>query len=223
MRILPRLPLLFLAAPLLACSGAVTSVDPSPDAQAADDASPPTADGSAPDASPPAPDGGDAGKRDLRIDPIEMGYTWTYDVKILGTYPLCSAGTQTGKVVGTMTSQGKTGFRIQSLCPAAGVSDYAVSGDKVEVRVAELGPWELALDVPVAEGHKWSNAYGSFVWHAIPAETVGGKLVTEECWQAKDQNGPSYTNYCRGTGPTRWHIEDKLGNGYDAVLTGTSF
>ncbi len=33
---------------------------------------------------------------DMRIDPIELGYAWTYDVIITGVYPLCKAGSLCG-------------------------------------------------------------------------------------------------------------------------------
>ncbi len=218
-----RITLTFLLLPALllvgaACSGGTSeSADPSGDAGAAADSASGSDAGNADvlqsDASTP---------KDSRIDPLGPGYEWNYNVKILGDYPLCTAGAQQGKILGMMSHEGKYGYRLQSLCPSAGVSDYFASGDKVEVRVLEAGSWELALDTPVAEGHTWTNSYGTFAWHAIPSEKVGGTLQGE-CWQAKDENGATYTNYCRGVGPTHWHIEDKSGNGYDAVLTSVNF
>lgn len=204
---------------LIACSGnsATTILEPLPDAGAADQDAQAVV-----DAAPSLDSAVDAAPKPGPIDPIAEGYEWSYDVKILGTYTLCQGGPQKGKVTGTTSFGGKSGFKLQSLCPKAGISDYAVTGDQVEVRVLEAGPWELALDAPVAEGHGWSNAYGTFAWHAIAPELVGGKSQPD-CWQAKDVNGASYTNYCRGVGPTHWHIEDKGGNGYDAVLTGVNF
>ena len=55
-----------------------------------------------------------------------------------------------------------------------------------------------------------------------PEATVGG-VINGDCFTARKQvSYPSYTTFCRGVGPTHWHYEDGLGNGYDAVLTSFS-
>ena len=113
--------------------------------------------------------GGTAGV-DTRIDPIELGHAWTYDVTIYGVYPLCKAGSHTGQVLGQKDVGGKAAFQVQSLCPAAGVSSYSVEGDRVFVYYD--GVWLLALDAPVQEGHSWTNGATTFKWESAGSVTV---------------------------------------------------
>lgn len=82
----------------------------------------------------PSSDAGDAAPDDDRIDPIALGRSWTYDVDVLGSYPICEPGT------------------------------------------------------------------------------------FDDCWTAREQDGESYTDDCRGSGPVHWHDVDTFGNGYDARL-----
>jgi hypothetical protein len=163
--------------------------------------------------------GPEAGVPDDRIDPIALGRSWTYDVTIIGTYPICRAGSSTGQVLGTKQVSGKQAFQVQSFCPGAGTTSYAVDGDRVELFYANT--WILALDAPVEEGHTWTNGADDFVWEKAPKVT--GKAGTfDDCWTARQENSESYTVFCRGVGPVKWHFVDK-GNGYDAVLTAKNF
>jgi hypothetical protein len=163
--------------------------------------------------------GGSVGADD-RIDPIELGHAWTYDVKIFGVYPLCKAGTHTGKVLGQKEVDGKPAFQVQSLCPAAGVTSYSVEGDRVFVHYG--GAWLLALDAPVQEGHSWSNGASTYSWHFEGSVTVPAGTF-EDCWTAREDSAPdSYTTFCRGVGPVVWHTIEN-GNGFDAQLTAKSF
>ncbi len=163
--------------------------------------------------------GGSAGV-DNRIDPIELGHAWTYDVEIFGVYPLCKAGTHTGKVLGQKEVDGKAAFQVQSLCPAAGVSSYNVEGDRVFVHFG--GVWVLALDAPVQEGHSWTNDAATFTWHSAGKVTVPAGTF-EDCWTAKEDSAQdAYTTFCRGVGPVVWHRVEN-GNGFDARLTAVNF
>jgi hypothetical protein len=208
---------------LAACSGSAAEVgsDPpgtlvDPDGGVASDAS---AKSDAGEASAPS-DSGIASPGDA-IDPIELGYAWTYDVTILGTYPLCKAGKSTGKVLGQKTVAGKNAFQVQSFCPGAGSSNYAVTGDKVEIEYQ--GAWILALDVPVEAGHTWTNGVTTYVWEDAGSVTVPAGTFTR-CWNAKESAVPAnVTTFCRGVGPVHWHYADAKGNGYDAVLTAKTF
>lgn len=157
---------------------------------------------------------------DNRIDPIEVGHAWTYDVQIFGVYPLCKAGSHTGQVLGQKEVGGKNAFQVQSLCPAAGVSSYHVDGDRVEVYVS--GAWVLALDAPVQAGHSWSNGVATFTWEDAGTVTVPAGTFSD-CWTAReDLAADSYTTFCRGVGPVIWHTI-VAGNGFDAQLTAKNF
>jgi hypothetical protein len=166
--------------------------------------------------------GGDAGSAggvpELEpIDPIAVGRTWTYDVTTLGVYPTCPGGSHTAKATGSSTIAGKTAVTVTSLCAFAGSYDYATDGDRVYSYVA--GKWRLSLDAPVEEGHTWSDDFADYVWNAADDQTVGG-VVYPNCWTARrDAKYDSFTVFCRGVGPVRWHYEDGFGNGYDATLT----
>lgn len=153
---------------------------------------------------------------DNRIDPIELGRSWTYDVSIIGTYPLCKAGSNKGQVLGSKIVGGKTSFQVQSFCPGAGTSSYAVMGDRVEIYYANT--WVLSLDAPVQEGHTWTDGVYTYGWEKVGAMTVPAGTFND-CWKAKPTIGTSYTTFCRGVGPVRWHFVDATGNGYDATLT----
>lgn len=204
---------------MFACSGGGASIDGDPEG-----GSGPANDGGGP--SNPLDDGGDAttspdgakvdAGADDRIDPIELGRSWTYDVTILGTYPLCKAGSHTGQVLGQKVVGGKNAFQVQSFCPGAGTSSYAVTGDRVEVYYANT--WVLSLDAPVEEGHSWTDGLNTYAWEKVGQLTVPAGTF-EDCWKAKHQTSASYTTFCRGVGPVRWHFVDGTGNGYDATLT----
>lgn len=157
---------------------------------------------------------------DRRIDPIEVGRSWTYDVKVLGFYPLCEAGSQVATARSSAPKDGKTAITVTSLCKNAGAFDYAVEGDRV---FSYLAGWKLALDAPVAEGHTWSDGTRSYVWESRGVQTLPAGTF-DECWSATVvARYTSYTVFCRGVGPVKWHYEDGLGNGYEAVLTAKSF
>jgi hypothetical protein len=158
----------------------------------------------------------DAAGRDERINPIALGRSWTYDVTILGTYPICKPGSNTGQVLGQKVVDGKEAFQIQSFCPGAGVSSYAVDGDRVELYYANT--WVLLHDSPVQDGHTWTDGFNSYAWEEVGELTVPAGTFSE-CWKAKHQGGASFTTFCRGIGPVRWHFVDQGGNGYDATLT----
>ena len=214
-----------LALATFACSGGGAAIGDAP--QPTGDAS--TNPGDAPDANVPATDAGpektdgsttpDATAPDNRIDPITVGRTWTYDVTIIGNYPLCKAGSNTGRVLGQKSVSGKNAFQVQSFCPGAGTSSYAVDGDKVEIYYASS--WILSIDAPVQEGHTWTDGLYTYGWENVgPITTPAGTYA--DCWKAKPTVGTSYTTFCRGVGPVRWHFVDASGNGYDATLTGTT-
>lgn len=169
-------------------------------------------------------DGGDAGDgsvKDTRIDPIEVGHSWTYNVTVLGFYPACSNGVFTSNTLQSSQLDGKTALHVQSLCENAGVFKYAVEGDRVYAHLN--GSWKLSLDAPVAEGHTWSDGFRDYRWDSKGAITTpAGKF--SDCWSATVVAGyTSYTIFCRGVGPVKWHYEDGIGNGYEAVLTAKNF
>ncbi len=146
-------------ASLVACSSGDAAVGPTPGPVDPDSGSAPdpARDGAVADSGGPAPDATtkpDAAT-DTRIDPIEVGRSWTYDVTIIGTYPLCKAGSNTGSVLGQKVVGSKPAFQVQSFCPGFGTSSYAVDGDKVEVYYANA--WILSLDSPVQAGHTWTD------------------------------------------------------------------
>jgi hypothetical protein len=153
---------------------------------------------------------------DNRIDPINLGGSWTYDVAIIGTYPICKSGRQTAAVLSQKNVSGKAAFQVQSFCPGAGTNSYFVDGDRVEIYYGVA--WVLSLDAPVVQGHTWTDGLYTYVWNRVGSATVPAGTFTE-CWDAKLQGGVNYTRFCRGVGPVQWHFVDTSGNGYDAVLT----
>jgi hypothetical protein len=165
-------------------------------------------------------DGGTAGPDD-RIDPIEVGRIWTYDIQQLGTYPLCPGGVHSGTALGAMLVDGKQAIQVQSACANAGSAYYAVAGDVVQID--EQGTWRLALDAPVQEGHTWSDGTSTFTWHSVGSVTVPAGTF-EDCWSATENVAyPAYAIFCRGVGPVRWYTKDAQGNGYDAQLHAKNF
>lgn len=158
---------------------------------------------------------------DDRIDPIEVGHSWTYDVEELGTFPLCPSGSHTGETIGESELDGKHAFEVTSLCANAESSQYAVEGDVVFVNYQ--GTWILALDAPVEEGHTWSNGSSTFTWEDEGTVTVPAGTF-DDCWRATQNVAyEAYTVFCRGVGPVRWRSVDLSGNGFDAVLTAKNF
>lgn len=202
-----------------ACSGGGADVgDPHADGSAppTNEAGPlPDAGTQRPDATSDAMDASDAAVDD-RIDPIGLGRSWTYDVSIIGTYPLCKSGSHTGAVLSQKTVAGKSAFQVQSFCPGAGTSSYFVDGDSVELYYG--GAWVVSLEAPVAETTVWTDGLYNYTWEKLGSMTVPAGTF-DDCWSAKHVGGVSYTRFCRGIGPVQWHYVDAQGNGYDATLT----
>ena len=190
---------------------------------APDSGSGPTLDSGAADASK-GPDGGDAGDgsmKDTRIDPIEVGRAWTYNVTVLGFFPACSNGVFVSNTLQSATVDGKTALSVQSLCQNAGVYKYSVDGDRVYAYLN--GAWKVSLDSPVLEGHTWSDGFHSYKWELKGSVTTPAGTFAD-CWSATTV--ASYNSYillCRGVGPVKWHYEDGLGNGYEAIMTSKNF
>jgi len=209
---------------LSACGGSSANVGDAPADAAADIA---TAEAAAADAGADAAQPMDASDGtmhdaapDDRIDPIEVGRSWTYDVTIFGTSP-CQGGMQTGTTLSKSTVAGKDGYKVQSFCAAYGAATYAVSGDEVELYYSNQ--WVLALDAPVAEGHTWSNGVGTYTWHSAGSVTVPAGTF-HDCWSATENVAyTAYTIFCRGVGPVRWYTKDLAGKGLDAQLRAKNF
>jgi hypothetical protein len=200
------------SSPLIAASPFDGGVVSTPDASDDGPVVAPSDAGVALDAAVDAPDA----SIDNRIDPIKLGGSWTYNVSIIGTYPICKSGSQTAAVLSQKTVSGKAAFQVQSFCPGAGTNSYFVDGDRVELYYG--GAWVLSLDAPVTQGHTWTDGLYTYVWNRVGATTVPAGTFTD-CWDAKHQGGVNYTRFCRGVGAVQWHYVDASGNGYDAVLT----
>jgi hypothetical protein len=167
-------------------------------------------------------DGGpDGSMKDTRIDPIEVGHAWTYNVTVLGYFPACSNGVFVSNTLSTSMVDGKTALSVQSLCENAGVYKYSVDGDRVYAYLN--GAWKTSLDAPVADGHTWSDGFVNYKWESKGSVTTPAGTFSD-CWSATTV--ASYTSYillCRGVGPVKWHYEDGFGNGYEAIMTAKNF
>jgi hypothetical protein len=166
--------------------------------------------------------GADVGSvKDTRIDPIEVGRAWTYNVTVLGYYPVCTNGVFVSNTLQTSMVDGKTALHVQSLCQNAGVYKYSVDGDRVYAYLN--GSWKISLDAPVMEGHTWSDGFRNYRWESKGKVTTPAGTFSD-CWSATAiESFSSYIVLCRGVGPVKWHYDDGLGNGYEAVLTAKNF
>jgi hypothetical protein len=157
----------------------------------------------------------------MRIDPIEVGRSWTYTITELGTYPLCPGGTHTGTALGSAIVAGKQAIQVQSACANVGSAYYVVTGDLVQVDVG--GAWLTALGTPVQDGQTWSEGSDSYTWHSVGTVTVPAGTF-QACWSATlGGQASTYAIFCRGVGPVRWYTRDAQGNGYDAQLSARNF
>lgn len=162
-----------------------------------------------------------ASAKDERLDPIEVGRAWTYNVQVLGFYPSCENGLGVATTLSKTTKKGKTAFQVQSLCKDAGTFEYAVEKDRVYYWLDN--EWHLATDEPVQAGHEWTDGYYDYVWEDEGTVTVAAGTF-DHCFTARRKvDYDSFTTFCRGVGPVHWHFEDGFGNGYDAVLASKSF
>lgn len=184
-------------------------------------------DGGAADGAASKQDGGDgaaaadAARKDNRIDPIEVGHAWTFDVTVRGYFPACDSGIFVSTAVASAPVDGRAAIDVQSFCPNAGVVKYSVDGDRVYARLG--GQWRISLDSPVAEGHTWTDGFLDYRWESKGTITTPAGTFTD-CWSATTV--ASYSSYiilCRGVGPVKWHYDTGFGNGYDAILTAKSF
>lgn len=157
---------------------------------------------------------------DERIDPIAAGRSWTYNVEVFGSYPGCTAGTATGRVLRDGMYQGKKAFEVQSFCAGFGTSWYAVEGDVVDLYYKT---WLRVVDAPVSEGYSWSNGTTTVTWRKEAAVTTPAGTF-DDCFRAEQTGSyPSYTIFCRGVGPVVWYTKDLSGNGYQAKLVSKNF
>ena len=204
---------------LVACSGsASTGFFTGGDAAAGTDGSPAPSDGGG--------DRGDAQGLDNRIDPLEIGRTWTFNVTPTDggiANGGCAAGTQTSTVIGPGIAQdGLATVRYQPLCDNFLV-DALVQGDKVIAFPVDGGAATgVVLDAPVEEGHTWN--YGGtglqFVWHSVGTLSVPAGQFSD-CWaRAYVTGSQSRFIYCRGVGLTEL---DDAEFRYRAVLTSKNF
>src|SRR5687767_2833946 len=76
------------------------------------------------DGGPGQIDGGGGGG-DTRLLPLAEGAAWTYDVTLMGAFPVCSGGQQVEEVLGEVTIDGRAAFEVRSFCPAAGTNSLA--------------------------------------------------------------------------------------------------
>jgi hypothetical protein len=211
-----------MTAALTGCGGTSNPFGLDPDAGSSssttdDGGASPLADGGA----SPVADGGTTTLKDQRLDPIEVGRAWTYNVKVIGVYPSCENGLGVATTVSKSTKGGRTAFQVQSLCKNAGTFEYAVDNDRVWYFFGDA--WHLASDEPVTDGHKWNDGIYDYHWEDSGTVTVAAGTF-EKCWTARlDVGYEWYTTFCRGVGPVHWHYEDGLGNGYDAILTNRNF
>lgn len=177
-------------------SGPAEAASPGPDG-----ASPgPDANSPVPEAAAPDSDTGGDGGADQRIDPLEVGRTWTYEVAQFGTYPACPGGMHAGSAVGSSVIGGRQAIEVQSACANAGAAYYAVSGDLVQLYAQ--GTWITALGTPVQEGQSWSEGSLMVTWHSAGTVTVPAGTF-QDCWSATEDVG--YVAYAilpwRGPGP----------------------
>lgn len=216
---------------LVACggsdSGGVLTALPGTDGgDTAEGGANPFADASS-DSAAPGDGGGDGGTKtdgsvkDTRIDPIEVGHAWTYNVTVLGFYPACSNGVFVSNALSQSTVDGKTAVSVQSLCENAGTFKYSVDGDRVYTYLNNS--WKTSIDSPVTEGHTWSDGFRDYKWESAGSVTTPAGTFAD-CWSATVvASYSSYTILCRGVGPVKWHYNDGLGNGYEAILTAKNF
>lgn len=164
---------------------------------------------------------GAAPPADMRLDPLEVGRAWTYNVTVLGFYPSCDNGLGVATTLSKSTKQGKTAFQVQSLCKNAGTFEYAVENDRVFYFYG--GAWHMATDEPVQNGHEWNDGIYDYYWEDEGTVTVAAGTF-DHCFTAhRKLSYASFTTFCRGVGPVHWHFEDGLGNGYDAILASKNF
>lgn len=167
--------------------------------------------------------GTDAGSLAQAIDPIAMGYAWTFDVTVAGTYPSCSNGSSTGAVQQESTLGGRDAFLVSSFCSGIGSIWYSADGDRIYEW--DGSNWLTAIDSPVEDGHTWTTSGITYVWKKLGSLTVKAGTFSD-CWEIDDQGEAAYyaATLCRGVGPVKWHVRDTSGtNGYDAELTSKSF
>ena len=83
---------------------------------------------------------------DDRLDPLEVGRSWTYSVT--STYGSCPSGMHDTRVIAAGTTDGGPTYQVQSFCGLTGNTN--VAGDRVE-EYFDWGPtgWMRSLDEPV--------------------------------------------------------------------------
>jgi hypothetical protein len=157
---------------------------------------------------------------DKRLQPIEVGRTWTYDV--VSTYPSCPGGERETRIVGTGTVDGRSTFRVAGYCGFE--AHVSVDGDRVD-SYYDWGPtgWYRQTESPVADGATWTTTNGSATftqtYHVAPA--TGGY---SDCWKVVQNVG--YTQdwiYCRGVGLVSTTMVDLAGGTIRATLKRKNF
>lgn len=147
---------------------------------------------------------------DRRLDPLEIGRTWTYDVK--STYPSCPGGMRTKTVLGAVTVDGKAALEVEGICGYK--TAVTQSGNVVESKY-QTYPWMRTLDEPVAEGHTWMTTNGAATFgmkYSSAGQVTTPAGTFKDCWKVTQQ--VSYTQswtYCPGVGEVSSTMIDLAG------------
>src|SRR5262249_10186862 len=158
---------------------------------------------------------------DTRIDPLEVGRTWTYDVTTMGGFPVCTAGKHDSTVTGTTQIDGRTALVVSSFCAAVGTSNMTVDGDAVDYDYN--GTCVHVTGLPIQEGTTWDYFNTSYTWEKVPSITVPAGTFSD-CWKAhQNVQYTAYQIYCRGVGVVQSYSQDLGGNGWDAQLSAKNF
>jgi hypothetical protein len=171
-------------------------------------------------------EGGSPPPSDTRIDPLDVGRSWVFDVEPLDGGIVsggCTAGVVTTSVLGPgPTIDGSASVRYQPLCDAFLV-DAVVEGDRVTGYPVDAGFTPgVIVDGPVQEGHTWQYAANgpTFIWHDAGVVTVPAGTFTD-CWaRAYVTQSQAQFIYCRAVGLVAVVDTDF---GYRALLTSKNF
>lgn len=159
---------------------------------------------------------------DTRLDPLEVGRSWTYDVT--STYPSCPAGMRTSTVTAETTVDGRSAYQVTSIC--GDTVAISVEGNVVESKYQDY-PWLRMLDEPVSDGHTWTTTNGAATFDM--RYTSVGSVTTPagtfaDCWQVTQV--VSYTQtwtYCAGVGQVASEMVDLAGGTITYQLVSKSF
>jgi hypothetical protein len=171
----------------------------------------------APPAAPPSATPPAAPAPDMRLQPFEVGRTWSYRIRGIGghSYSACPDGDRTISVLAKDTKMGRANvFTVRFFCPQPDRDVWqSETGPRDAVDWHLNGQWMRATDEPSTAGHSWMIPGAQMTYEDVPSITVPAGTFTS-CLRVTRSTRDVTQTYCRGVGLVREELQTTVRIGF---------